>query len=288
MRNLSVPVLLCSLILMANVSFGQPKSLEAPPLSPGVAIKREISGGDAHSYRVALMPGQFLRAVVDSHDIDIVATLFGPGGEKVLTADLLKYPAPEPVSFTGATAGAYRLEIRAAGAPAVKGRYVLTSAVKASASATDKERQAAEQLLSEANELESEGSKESLQKSIDKRAAALLLWRKLGDKYWEAYALHYSGRASGSLGKKQEALAFYDQAISLRKEIGDRIGESASLNNCGRRRKRWTITTGPSRSRKLLVIRLARPARSVIWVASSTVWEISRKPSNISTRYCQS
>jgi hypothetical protein len=109
------------------------------------------------------------------------------------------------VSFIAEKAGLYRLELAAAGAAVVRGRYTLTSEVKASPSGTDKDRQAAEQLLREANVLESEGSKESLQKSIDKRGDALLLWRKLGDKYWEAFALHYSGRASDSLGKKQEA-----------------------------------------------------------------------------------
>jgi tetratricopeptide (TPR) repeat protein len=225
--------ILVALVLAIASSAAQEKQGEVRQLAPGQTVEREIAGGETRSYRVTLLQGQFLRAVVNSHDIDVVATFYGPDGQKLLTVDLLKYPGPEPVSFEAEKAGEYRLEIRADAAPVVHGRYELASEVKPQALETDRQRLTAERLLIEANDLEHEGSKESLQKSIDKRSEALVLWRKLGDRYWEAYSLHYSGRASSTLNKNQEALAFYGQALSIRKAIGDRVGEAATLNNSG-------------------------------------------------------
>jgi hypothetical protein len=124
---------------------------------------------------VTLQQGQFLRAVVNSHDIHVVATLYGPDALKLLTVDLLKYPGPEPVSFEAAKAGEYRLEIHADAAPMLHGRYELVSEMKPQAQETDQQRLTAERLLVEANDLEREGSKESLQKSIDRRGEALML-----------------------------------------------------------------------------------------------------------------
>jgi antitoxin component HigA of HigAB toxin-antitoxin module len=93
-------------------------------------------------------------------------------------------------------AGQFRLEIRAEGQATIRGHYELTSQLKTTPDSTDTERLAAEQLLVEANDLERSGSKEALQMAIDKRAATLPIWRKLADRFWEAYSLHYSGRAA--------------------------------------------------------------------------------------------
>jgi len=223
---------ICCYLACADASLAQEKQAAPAPLTVGKTVEREISGGQTQSFLVMLQPGQFLRAVISSDDIDVAVTLIGPGAQKFLTVDLLKYPGPEPVSFEAATTGEYRVEIRADAASMLRGHYRLTSVVKP-ASDGDRQRLSAEHLLIEANDLEREGSKESLQKSLDKRGEALVIWRTLSDRYWEAYTLHYSGRAAATLNKVQEALAFYSQALSIRKEIGDRIGAAASLNNCG-------------------------------------------------------
>src|SRR6185295_9643319 len=227
-------VLHVSILLLATSLFAaQEKPADVSPLTPGKTIDRQINGGQTQSFTVILQTGQLLRAVTTSRDIDVVATLYGPDGQKLLTVDLLKYPAPEPISFAAEQTADYKLEVRADGTAVVQGRYQLVSEVKSLAQESDRERLTAERLLLQANDLEREGTPESLQKSIDKRAEALVLWRKLADKYWEAYSLHYSGRASGTLNRNQEALSFYNQALALRREIGDRFGEAGTLNNLG-------------------------------------------------------
>jgi CHAT domain-containing protein/tetratricopeptide (TPR) repeat protein len=231
MRKEIIAMLVLSLFA-ARVA-AQNKQSEVCTLVPGQTVEREIAGGEAHSYVLTLRQGQFLRAVANSTDIDIVVTLIGPGEEKLLTVDLLKYLGPEPLSFVADKAGEYRLEIRADAPATLSGHYQLTSQLKVTSETSDTERLTAERLLIEANDLERKGSKESLQASIDKRGEALLLWRNLGDRYWEAYSLHYSGRTVSSLGKNQEALELLNQALKIREEIGDRIGEATTLNNLG-------------------------------------------------------
>jgi len=163
----------------------------------------------------------------------VVAALYGPGGEKLLESDLLKYPGPEPVSFEVSQAGEYRVEVRAEGPPTARGRYELTGEVKAGADAGDRERQSAEELLREAVALEREGSKESLSRSVGKYGEATGRWRGVGDRFWEAFALHYSGRASWKLGERQKALEYYNLSLSLNRAVGDRASEANTLNNIG-------------------------------------------------------
>src|SRR6185295_582086 len=124
-------VLHVSILLLATSLFAaQEKPADVSPLTPGKTIDRQINGGQTQSFTVILQTGQLLRAVTTSRDIDVVATLYGPDGQKLLTVDLLKYPAPEPISFEAEKAGQYKLEIHADAAPVVHGRYELASEVK--------------------------------------------------------------------------------------------------------------------------------------------------------------
>ena len=239
-RRASAVASLCGLLLwpatwaQGQTAGGAPPQPQAESaLEAGKTVAREIKGGEAHHYRITLRRGEFLRSVTTSQGVDVSATLYGPDGEKLLAADLLKYPGPEPVSFVAEKAGAYRLEVGGSGPALLRGRYELTSETRATADEADKARAAAERLLSDASALEREGAKESLARAVEKYVEAGRQWRALGDKFWEAYALHYSGRATSNLGENQRALDYYNQALSLRRAAGDRVGEAATLRNIG-------------------------------------------------------
>ena len=202
-------------------------------METGKTIEREIKGGQMHAYGVTLRRGEFLRAVVTPQGVDVLATLIGPDGKVLLTGDLLKYPGPEPLSQVAEVEGAYRLEVKAAGAETVSGRYALACERRAETTEADRGRMAAETLLREAAALLREGSKESLGRALEKYGEGAGRLRALGDKYWEAIALYQSGRASESLGDRQKALEYYNQALPLRRAIGDRAGEARTLVNIG-------------------------------------------------------
>jgi len=49
----------------------------------------------------------------------------------------------------------------------------------------------------------------------------------------KAFISSYIARTSNVLGRKQEALRYYEQALRIRKELGDQKNEGTALNNLG-------------------------------------------------------
>jgi tetratricopeptide (TPR) repeat protein len=62
---------------------------------------------------------------------------------------------------------------------------------------------------------------------------ALSIFREIGDRAGKGASLHNIGSIYGSLGQHEEALGYYEQALSIQSEIGDRAGEGRSLHNIG-------------------------------------------------------
>ena len=63
---------------------------------------------------------------------------------------------------------------------------------------------------------------------------ALPIKRQVGDKVGEAVTLNNIGRANDDLDDKAQALAFYEQALPIFREVGDVSGEATTINNIGR------------------------------------------------------
>jgi CHAT domain-containing protein/Tfp pilus assembly protein PilF len=72
------------------------------------------------------------------------------------------------------------------------------------------------------------------QKALDYFNQALVIFRNLGERNGEALVLNDTGPAYAALGQKQKALDVYNQAIALWRELGNRQGEALTLNNLGR------------------------------------------------------
>ncbi|MBQ0994934.1 tetratricopeptide repeat protein, partial [Micromonospora sp. H61] len=60
---------------------------------------------------------------------------------------------------------------------------------------------------------------------------ALPIRREIGDRAGEAVTLNNIGGVYAGLGDRQRALVYYEQALPIRREIGDRAGEAASRYN---------------------------------------------------------
>jgi CHAT domain-containing protein/tetratricopeptide (TPR) repeat protein len=226
-------ILLLIWLFCCGLCAAQETASDVRTLIPGQAIEREMKGGEVHVYAVTLRQGEFLHAEVDQRGTDVVVTLTGPGGEKLRVVDLLKGIGPEPVWYEAEKAGVYRLEVRTWNAAAAGGRYQATAQVKPAASGEDGDRVTAEGLLLEARKLEDEGSEESRLRGIEQRMKSLDLWRRAGERYWEAYTLHNIGRTYYELGENQKALEYLNQALPLERAVGDRSGEATTLNNIG-------------------------------------------------------
>ncbi len=89
----------------------------------------------------------------------------------------------------------------------------------------------AKQAFNQGVQLCEQGTAESLQQAIAKFEQALPLYRQLGDKAQEARTLFYIGFVYDALGEKQKALDYYNQSLPLTRTLGNKQGEAATLNN---------------------------------------------------------
>src|SRR5262245_34019982 len=89
-----------------------PSAQESISLELGKPVERELSGGQSHFYKIAMVPGQYLQVTVRQQGIDVLAALFTPDGKKVGEADIEKATVRSETILTIAEAtGAYRIEV---------------------------------------------------------------------------------------------------------------------------------------------------------------------------------
>src|SRR5215510_6573260 len=66
---------------------GAGKGKDIQTLEPGKPIRRELAGGQQHSYQIRLSAGQFLKATIEQQGIDVVVQVSGPDGKQMTEFD---------------------------------------------------------------------------------------------------------------------------------------------------------------------------------------------------------
>jgi hypothetical protein len=66
---------------------------------------------------------------------------------------------------------------------------------------------------------------------LDFYSQALPIWREVGNRRGETATLNNLGRVYSDLGEKNKALEFDYQALSIWREVEDRRGEAFALKN---------------------------------------------------------
>jgi CHAT domain-containing protein/Tfp pilus assembly protein PilF len=219
-------------------AFGFPGLAQSPTdirsLLPNQPIERELKGDEAHSYTIAVRSGQYLHVVVDQRGIDVVVTLFGADGKKVIEVDSPNgTQGPEPISVIVETTGNYRLEILSLEKMATAGKYEVRIEEFRVATEKDKTRITAEGLFSKGELLRLQKTTESLQIAIKKYEEALRLFRDLGDKPREAITMTKLGTVNTFLGNNKAALDYFLRALPVYKELKDPQKEALALNDVG-------------------------------------------------------
>ncbi|MGH9936961.1 MAG: tetratricopeptide repeat protein, partial [Blastocatellia bacterium] len=149
LKQLGAALLLAACLIHPTV-----RSQELQALEVGKPIERELAGGQAHSYQITLAAGQFLDTVVEQKGIDVVVTLFGPDGKKLIEVDSPNgAQGPEPIQWIAAEAGTYRLEVRSPEKEAGVGRYEVKIVELRAATETDRALMKALGLYNEAENL---------------------------------------------------------------------------------------------------------------------------------------
>jgi hypothetical protein len=114
----------------------------------------QLNAGATKSFRVHLTAGQFLHALIEQKDIDVLVTSYGPDGKQVGEAD-----SPndrwdsEPVLLVADTTGDYRIDIRSTNGKASAGRFEIKIKALRQATAIDRGHTAAQLAFEEGRKL---------------------------------------------------------------------------------------------------------------------------------------
>ncbi len=208
------------------------RAQEATPLEPGKPIEREITGGESHTYQLSMTAGQFIRFRLVQQEVNVALTLTAPDGKQLVEMNLTPAGEEESLSVEAATTGSYRLMVRGVGVKTSRGDYRLEVAVKALATAQDRQRITAEALLIEADLLRRQTSK-TAEQVIEKLQKALPLWHELGEQFWAAWSLSTIGSAYLNLRQDEKAIEYYEQALAIYREVRNRSAEGDVIRLLG-------------------------------------------------------
>lgn len=163
-----------------------------PALTEGLALEREIRGGETHSYPVDLQEGQFLRVVVQENGIDVAVRLIGPDGKAATGSDSPSYGphCREDLAAIADSQGHHRLEVSASKKPITASYKLSVETLRETAGERDRMRAEAVRSFWQAfHPKAGEGDEQKLL-SLER---AQELWDQLGERRHQATVLFQLG-----------------------------------------------------------------------------------------------
>ena len=186
---------------------------DLPALS---AVTRDLKGGETHSYRIDLTSGQFLHALVEQYEIDVITALFTPDGKQFTESDSPNdRSGSEPITLVAPVSGRYRVDIKSSDNPRVAGRYEIKILALREATEIDKKHAAAQRLYDEASKLTTRQGAPPKRAAIEKLQQALPLFEAAGDTYRRALTLLLIGITHYRLNEVRNALDYFEQTLPL-------------------------------------------------------------------------
>jgi len=223
----------CSVAPSATSAQAPAKPPDLTRLETGVALHREMSGGQTHAFALPLSAGDYVHLVVMQRGIDVVVRLFDPQGKKVLEVDSPNgTEGPEPVFWVAEAAGDYRLEVNAPDPGVTPGKYDVEVNERRPATGDDRLRTEAERMFGEAVLLDAQGAPA---KAIPVFREALDAFRKAHQDKRTAETLIALGDslANAAVRKPDEALDCHAQALAIARALKDRGLEGDALFHTG-------------------------------------------------------
>lgn len=206
-------------------------------LEIGKPVARPIAGGQTHSYKIAANGGDYLNVVVDQRAVDLVVSLFAPDGKKLLQVDNPNGAfGPEPLMTIIEATGPYRLDIGTFPGSTSSGAYEIRIQELRAANEEDKRR--VPLVLAAQRNLDrgvtlANRGPGSAVEAIAAYEEALDLWRQLKEPYWEALSLSNLAQIHDFLDADDKAIDYYNQALVLQKSIADNRGAATTLDALG-------------------------------------------------------
>lgn len=105
-------------ILLLALSFVGLPAQQGGSLAPGQVVSATLPAGGTLNYDLELPEGRFVAGRVDQDGVDVMVTVTGPDGARVVRASRVGRGGPEIFTFASGAAGRYRVEV----APVVEGQ----------------------------------------------------------------------------------------------------------------------------------------------------------------------
>jgi len=203
-------------------------------LRPGPPTERSLSAGAVHVYELRLAAGDFVHIVIRKHAVDLSATLVDPDGHDVASChDDLSEFGDEIVVSIAAVTGHYELRVRSILSAGPSSRYAIEVVALRPASPQDRVRMEAEATFQRARSMQDTQQPRAFASAHDGFAAALNIFRRLGDQRRELRALIGMGEMEAALGNPA-AFDTARQAEQLATDLGDEPARATAFRTTGR------------------------------------------------------
>jgi CHAT domain-containing protein/Tfp pilus assembly protein PilF len=127
-------------------------------LEPGQSIKRELAGGQEHTYQIKLSVDQFLKMVVEQQGIDVAVQVMGPDGSQIFRFNSeISLRDNELAPLVAEATGDYRLIVQPTQKLAAVGAYEIRIEEMRAATENDRALHEARKLFDEARKLRDAG-----------------------------------------------------------------------------------------------------------------------------------
>ena len=218
-----------------NAGSGTGGENDVRTLEPGLPHRREMAGGQRHTYRIRLAADQFFKAIIEQDGIDVVARLLGPDGKEIMGFNSeSRLRGQESVWQVAEAEGEYRLVVEPKLKEAAAAAYVIRIEEIRAATENDRALQEARNLYREAGVLYEAGKYDEALSSYER--ALGIREKALGPDHSDvANAINGLAKCYFSKSDYSKAEPLYLRALDIReKTLGPEHPDVArSLGNLG-------------------------------------------------------
>jgi CHAT domain-containing protein len=182
----------------------------------------QLKAGETQSFQIKLTAGQFLYALVEQIDIDVLVASIGPDGKQVSEMDSPNdRRGSESILLVADVSGDYRIDVRSLNNRASAGQYEIKIIALREATEIDRNHAAAGRAFDEARKLRAQSVAASKRAAIDKSLTAVPLFKNAGDTYRQALSVLSIGSAYAQLNEFRRSLSYFDETVRLARSFGD-------------------------------------------------------------------
>jgi len=205
----------------------EPNQTVSKKLETESPIERLLSGGEVHTYELAVAADQYLHIIVFQRGIDVVVTVIDPDDKQIIEVDNPNgVQGPEPVILLSKSSGIFKVNVRSLENAAPQGKYEIRIVELRTATEDDRALQEARNLYDQSVKLQEEGRYD---KALAPAEQALIIRKKVlgSEDYSLAELLSNLGGLYHAKGEYRKAAEQYQQALAIQEKArGVEIGRA--------------------------------------------------------------